>query len=139
MVNYKNSTTNFYHPDMTRKLQASGAFIVFDGGRRMEGFLVDSTGEHYLTGNVAWLQKTCDVYRIKTVRLDLWRKLTDDPVPTALFQTDFGARILEDAFGMRALGMSTSLVKPHAPSLIDNYTNAEDAFIDQNGFSSGLD
>ncbi len=136
MVNYKNSTTDFYYPATTRKLQESGAFIVFAGSTKNEGFLVDNIGEHYLTGHVGWLQKTCAIYQIKTVRLDLWIKLTDGPIPSSLFQTSFGARTLEDAFSMRALPPPPD--QTPAKPIFDNYSNVEDTFIEQNGFSSGL-
>ena len=139
MVDYQNSTTNFYHPDTIRKLQASGGFIVLDSSPPREaGLLVDSTGEHYLTGNLHWLKKICDTYQIKFTKLVTWHRLTEGPVPGALFHTDFGARTLADAFEMRALAALPKDADSAVPLPYDDYTNAEDTFIEQNGFSSGL-
>jgi hypothetical protein len=141
MVDYQNATTNFDHPDTTRKLQASGAFIILNGGpHNPSGLLVDPTGEHYLTGNFYWLKKMCDTYRIKFTKIGTWQRLTQDPPPRALFQTEFGARTLADAFEMRALAalLPRDADGPVQP-LFDNYSNAEDTFIEQNGFGSGLD
>ena len=58
MINYTNSTTNFYTPEVIDKLQKVGCYI--DGSNLCS----NDTGEEFLTGNSLWLNKICKTYLI---------------------------------------------------------------------------
>lgn len=144
MSRYSHST-NFYLQDVYQGLQHSGAFIVVQGRNWLSErcVLISPTGEQFLVGNAHWLRGICSKYKIPFSTLN-WELLSHDwsvPSEQHLYQTEFGAHTLTDAMEMRRLqaDLYARDAKTEAPLPFDNYSNAEDTFIDQHGMSSGLD
>ena len=140
MIYPSNATTDFYHPDKLRALSESGAFLVLTTKTGHYGTyaLVSPTGEAFLTGNTLWLEKVARKYGIRVQVLSTWFPLEEGHHPGVLYQTEFGARTLADGLSMLALRKEQPVPTSSVNQVDDNYTNAEDTFIEQNGMSSGL-
>lgn len=63
------ATTNFFHPDVTRRLQVEGCTVI-DAHPQWNSVCPNlilcskKDGEQFLVGNVLWLQQMCDTYKI---------------------------------------------------------------------------
>ena len=132
------TTTTFYHPETTKKLQASGVYLLYAGRHYREMILVGPDGETYLRGNIHWLKSMCEKYEL-TFSVKGWFLLSQEPPgPSSLYQTEFGARTLPDALYMLELRKSLpDVTQPTQSALVyDNYNRQEDTLIDREVFFS---
>lgn len=131
------------------RLRSEGVFItLWIPSRHVRGqeraILFTKDGLILLQDNALWVRKIASRYGLPltVLRWEPERRFgshSDDD----LFLTPWGARTLKDGLEMRELANraaekeANARLPPTQP--FDNYTNAEDTFIDQNGMSSDCD
>lgn len=140
-------TTDLYKPSVYTQLRLEGCVLVrWQDPIRAFGVravLFDQQGNIELQDGYGWVRNTAESHGIPLTER-LWTPCQPHGLLTrdALFLTPFGARTVADALEMERLASAYNAKKAATPTIplpYDNYTNAEDTFIERNGFSSNID
>lgn len=133
-------------PDDIKRNQQNGVFITVwraskHANAAKRAIMFTQEGTILLQDNALWVRSMAVRYKFPVTILH-WEpvRVFGTHSKDDLFLTPWGARTLQDGLEMRRLANSNATNERSLERLpIDTYSNAEDTFIDRNGFSSELD